>query len=330
MHIPSNKILKSNAVSRLNASENHRHVVLIYTAIITGMAALVTIVNYCLGLQIDQMGGLSNMGTKSLLSTIQSVLPMINTFVAMCLEIGFLAAMVRVTRGQYTSPQTLRLGFERFGLLLRASLLQFFIYAGACLIAVWVATQIYMISPFAQPALELVTPYAVEGVNTMELMMDDALVMQLMEAMIPMYVIFGVLYLALILPISYSFRMVNYLIIDKPGARAMALLSESRAMMRGHRMRLFKLDLSLWWWFILSVLVSVIAYGDVLLPMVGISLPGSETFQYFLFYFLFLTAQFAMTVFLRSRVEVTYAQVYEKLRPREQTGGVAIGNIFQM
>jgi len=124
--------------------------------------------------------------------------------------------------------------------------------------------------------------------------------------------------------------MVNYLIVDKPGISAMSALSESRRMMRGKRLRLFKLDMSLWWWYALAIALSVVAYGDVLLPMVGIILPFSETMGYFLFYFLFLAGQFAVNVFLMNRVEVTYAQVYEKLRPRESDGGAVLGNIFQM
>jgi len=330
MHIPSNKILKSNALHRVNTSENAGKVVLIYAGIITLMAVLVTVVNYCLGLQINDLGGLSNMGIKSVLSTIQSVLPMVQNAVIMCLNIGYLAAMMRVTREQYVSPQTLKLGFDRFWLLLRVSLFQFGIYMGAGMIAFWLASQIYMITPLSDPVVELLTPYLSESAFNMDFLLDEVVYGQLVNAMIPMFLLFGVLFAVIIIPVSYSFRMVNYLIVDKPGISAMSALSESRRMMRGKRLRLFKLDMSLWWWYALAIALSVVAYGDVLLPMVGIILPFSETMGYFLFYFLFLAGQFAVNVFLMNRVEVTYAQVYEKLRPRESDGGAVLGNIFQM
>ena len=330
MHIPSNKILKSNALHRVNTSENAGNVVLIYAGILTLMSALVTVVNYCLGLQINDLGGLSNMGTKSVLSTIQSVLPMVMNAITMCLNIGYLAAIMRITREQYVSPQTLKLGFDRFWLLLRVALFQFGIYMGAGMISFWLASQIYMITPLSDPVVALVTPYLSEASVNMDFLLDEVVYAQLVKAMIPMFILFGVLYCAIILPISYSFRMVNYLIVDKPGISAMSALSESRRMMRGKRLRLFKLDVSLWWWYALQLALTGVVYGDTLLPMLGVSLPFSETVSYFLFYFLSLAGQFALYVFLMNRVEVTYAQVYEKLRPRESDGGAVLGNIFQM
>ena len=124
--------------------------------------------------------------------------------------------------------------------------------------------------------------------------------------------------------------MVNLLIVDKPGMRARAILRESRKMMKGNKLRLFRLDLGLWWWYLLFALSSVLCYGDSLLPMVGIPLPMSEDAAYFLFYGLFLVAQFFLVWKLRSRVEVSYALFYDIIRPKEAENGVVLGNIFQM
>lgn len=334
MHIPSNKILKSNAVHRIHESLNAGKIVLIHTGIITAVAALVTVVNHCLGLQISQMGGLSNMTAKSLLSTVQSVLPMVQSALIMCLNLGYLAAVMRVSREQYVTPQTLKLGFDRFWLLLKTTVMQSCIYFGIVLLSAWIAAQVFMMTPFFDPLMELLTPYMSEttamDVNSMPFLQDEALYLQLVQTMIPMLVLFAVVYLVIYVPVSYSFRMVNYILVDKPGISAAAALRESRAMMRGKRMRLFKLDLSFWWWHLLGVGLSALCYGDVLLPMVGVTLPMNETVSFFLFYFLFLAGQFAMYVFLRNRVEVTYAQVYDKIRPREECGGAVLGNIFQM
>ena len=96
------------------------------------------------------------------------------------------------------------------------------------------------------------------------------------------------------------------------------------------RIRLLKLDVSLWWWYAISVGSTLLCYGDVLLPMAGITLPWSETVSYFLFYALFLIVQFAACWFLRNYIEVVYAQVYNALKPREKDTGVVLGNIFQM
>ena len=109
MTIPSFKILKKNASERVSAAEKSRKIVLIYAATVTVLALLVTVISYVLKLQIAQLGGLSNMGLRSVLSTIQSVLPMIQSLFVMSLELGYIAAMVRIARQQYASEHTLKL-----------------------------------------------------------------------------------------------------------------------------------------------------------------------------------------------------------------------------
>ena len=330
MTIPSFKILKKNASERVAAAENSKKIVLIYAGVITVLAALITVINYTLKLQIAQTGGLSNMGLRSMLSTIQSVLPMIQSFVVMCLELGYIAAMLRIARQQYASEHTLKLGFERFWMLLRWTLIQGFIYTLAGIAAFWISMQIYLITPLSNSAMEILTPYLGNLDAVLTMMQDPVFTEQIGTAMIPLFIMFGILYAVLFIPISYSLRMVKYIIIDKPGSSVVRAISESRKMTKGSRMRLFKLDVSLWWWYAISLFSSALCYGDVLLPMVGIQFPFSEDVGYFLFYALFLAVQFAACLFLRNQVEVVYAQVYNALKPREKETGVVLGNIFQM
>ena len=330
MRIPSNRVLKGDAVRRVAASENAGTVSLYYVGIITISAVLVTLINYCLGLQIAKTGGLSNMGLRSMLSTIQSILPMLQNVLAMCLQIGYLAAIVRIARRQYTSAQTLRLGFDRFWLLLRTQILQAFLYTSICMVAFWIAIQLFLLTPMSGTASALVEPAIAGGTVNLDILLEETLYNQLLRAMIPMFAIFAVLYAAFLIPVAYSLRMVNLLIVDKPGMRARAILRESRKMMKGNKFRLFRLDLGLWWWYLLFTLSSILCYGDSLLPMIGISLPMSEDAAYFLFYGLFLVVQFFLVWKLRSRVEVSYALFYDIIRPKEEENSVVLGNIFQM
>ena len=63
----------------------------------------------------------------------------------------------------------------------------------------------------------------------------------------------------------------------------------------------------------------------------GIELPFSEDFSYFLFYGLYWVAEYLIIAFLRPRVETAYALAYDSLRPKEEAPkGVVLGNIFQM
>lgn len=330
MAIPSNRVLKGDAARRVAASENAKQIVFLYIGILTLLTVLVTVVNYTLGLQISKTGGLSNMGLRSVLSTFQSVLPMLQSAVSMCLQIGYIAAMMRVSRRQYASAQTLKLGFDRFWLLLRVVLLQGCIYMAVCMACLWLSAQIFAFTPMADAAAEIMAPAIADGMLAMDLLLDEALYSQLLTAMLPMFVIFGALYLVLVIPIAYSFRMVSYIIVDKPGLMSGAVLKESRKMMKGNRFRLLQLDLGLWVWYLASFLISLIGYGDSLLPMLGIALPMGADAAFFLFYGISLAGQFAAFCFLRNRVEVAYVQFYDCIRPKEQENGVVLGNIFQM
>ncbi|MBR4990394.1 MAG: DUF975 family protein [Oscillospiraceae bacterium] len=330
MTIPSFKILKKNADERVAAAENSKKIVLIYVGAVTVLALLVTVVNYALKLQISQLGGLSNMGLRSVLSTVQSVLPMLQSVVTLCLQLGYMAAMLRVARQQYASEQTLKLGFDRFWVLLRYVILESCLYTLAGLAAFWIAVQVYLLTPLSRSAISMVTPEMADPNVIIELLQDPVFAGEITAAMLPLFVLFGILYTVLFVPINYSLRMGRYVLIDKPGQGAVFAMKESRNMMRGSRIRLFKLDVSLWWWYAISVISSLLCYGDVLLPMVGVELPFSADVSYFLFYGLFLVAQFLAAYFFGNYIQVVYAQVYNALKPREKDTGVVLGNIFQM
>ena len=324
--------IKKFAAQRLEQSPSQQQIVLIYAGLALGMTALMTVLNYVLGLQIDNYGGLSNLSKRTMLSTFQSMLPMAQSLITMCLNLGYLAAMLRIARGMYTSPQTLRLGFDRFWLLLRCSIFRGLILAGALLVAMYAGVLIFAVSPFSGPAMEIIGPL-VSQVSILDtgLVIDDATYNQLVVAMLPCFAICGILMLVLAAPVYYSYRMVDYVIIDKPAMGALMALRESKKMMRGNRMKLLKLDISIWWYYLASAAATVIGYGDMLLPMLGVELPMSETVGFFIFCGLYLLANFGILYFLRNRAEVCYALAYDAVKPEEkQDSGVVLGNIFQM
>ncbi len=332
MNIRGRKELKRFAAERLAGYETTKPIVLIYAGVTLGLTVAVTILNYVLGLQMDQLGGLRNMGLRTVLSTVQVVLPLVQSAVTMCISVGFLAAMLRVARGQYVSKNTLRLGFDRFWMLLRSALIQGLLYSSLVFLAVYVGLMLYMISPLSQNVVELLTPYLSElTVLDSQVVLEAEVYDRFAQMIWPAYLICGVILLVSVLPVLYTYRMVNYVIVDRPGLGAMGALRESKKMMRGNRLALLKLDISLWPYYLAQALASVVGYGDVILPMLGVTLPWSDTVSYYVFYALYLAVTFAIYYFLLARVEVTYALAYDAVKPEEkQENSVVLGNIFQM
>ena len=331
MNIRNISSMKQTAAQRLDQANQHRQIALIYAGITVGASALVTLANFLLDLRIDQTGGLANMGTRTILSTISTMLPLVLSAFLMCLDVGYIGAMLRISRGQYASPDSLRIGFDRFWTLLRYTIIQGAIFIGLMILSVYLAVQIFLLTPLAKPVMELLAPLAQAGPIDPVALVDSPIYDELIRNLIPVLVISGIVYLVLAIPVAYQYRMSYYVILDKPGRGALAAMRESKKMMRRNRFNLFRVDLSFWWFHGLCLLASLVCYGDSLLPMIGINLPFPETVSYFVFYFLYLAAQFGIYFYLRNQVEVTYALAYESLKPEEpRNNAVVLGNIFQM
>lgn len=332
MNIRNRKELVQFSRQRLENAPQSKTIAAIFAAVVIGLSLLSALLNYVLDLRIDQSGGLGNLGIRSVLSTVQTMLPLVQSAVVMCVELGFLASALRIARGQYVSPNTLRLGFDRFWVLLRFAILESIIITGMGFASVYFGTMLFMATPLSTPVIELLAPLA--GQNSLldpTVVIPDDLYSSVVHAMIPAFIICAVIFLVAAVPVLYRLRMSKYVIIDKPGLGAIAAMRQSRAMMRRNCLNLFKLDLRLWWYYAAIYAASVVCYGDVILPMLGIELPFSRDFSFFLFYALYWVLEFLLIYFLRTRVEVAYALAYDAVRPQEpESNGVVLGNIFQM
>lgn len=330
MDICNTSEIKAAALRRLTDAGQAKRIAAIYAGVTLGLSALVTILGLVLEAMMSGTTGLGGMGRRTILSSVQSMLPWVVGLITMCVELGYQAAMLRVARGQYASPQTLRLGFDRFWVLLRCILLEGVILFAIAFGGIYIATMLFMLTPFSGRVMEVLSP-VLENVTLLspEMVLDEALYDQLMQAMIPAFVMCAIVVAAAAIPVLYRLRMARFVIIDKPGIGALAALRESRKMMKGNCLRLVKLDMSLWQYYIGCVFASLLCYGDVLLPMMGVRFPWSDTVSYYLFFALYLAVQFAVYYFLRNQAEVAYSIAYDSIRPKEpKTEGVALGSIF--
>lgn len=329
MNIRDIRELKQTASVRLSAAPQAKNIALIYGIITVALSALVTVINYFAGTGMSNFGGLRNIGIRSFLSTIQTVAPMIQSLLLLALELGYLNAALRISRGQYASPHSLKMGLDRFWPVLRLSLIQGLLYLMILMLSVYLSVQIFLITPFSNDVLSIASGF-VDSADPMA-MVDEATYLAMAKGIIPLFPIWGIVFFLLFVPVFYQLRMTNYILIDNPGMPTPMILRESRRMMRHNGFRLFRLDISLWWYFLLSLLAAVAGYGDVLLPMVGITFPWSDTVGYFLFYGIYLVLQLVIVYFFLNHVSVTYALAYQSLCPeKKEDNSVVLGNIFQM
>ena len=326
MNIRHPKTVKSVARELLSRAGQLRQILLVYCGILLASCLVTTGLGQGLGSLMSRSGGLGNLGTRSLLSTLQTLLPMAHTLVLLVLDLGLLAAMLRISRGQFTSPQTLRTGLARFFPLLRLLLLQIPIYLALGLAMVYASMMVFFMTPLSNGVIELLTPMVNSGADPQQLVTmlttDDAALMAFLKAVAPMYGILLVLMAAVMIPVSYRLGVAQLVIVEDPRAGAFRALSESFRMPRRNCMAFFKLDLSFWWYYLASMLVNVLPFLDSVVPM-------SESAGWLL-YGLSLVLQIGLYYFFRPRLEVGRCLIYNAIRPKPQSTGQAIGNIFRM
>ena len=301
------------------ASRNPKRIILIHTAVSLGIMLLVAVLDYVLSGQIENTGGLSGLGTRSVLTTVQSILQMVQMAVLPFWEIGYLYAAMKMAVKEPAEPGTLLEGFRRFGPLFRIMLLKGLIFLVLGFVCTYVATQIFVMTPLSTPMLEAMAP-VLNDPTLMESAAGEEALMQVVDqalddAMLPLLIITGILLCLVYIPISYRLRLVNYSVLENPREGALVAFRRSFRLMRGNCLEMFLLDLSFWWYYLLQILINLVCYGDLILSLAGVSLPWSGELSFFLFYILALAGQFVLYFLARNKVEVTYVTAYHVLSP---------------
>ncbi len=323
MSIPSAKYLKKKASNRLQSGNDPKKVVLVYAGIVALSSLVVTVVQDLLDSQISQTGGIQNIGTRSMLTTADTVLTIAQLLLVMCLTLGYTGSMLRIARGQYASPKTLKAGGERIWVLLRTRLLQMLIMTAAAFALCFLVINVCLLTPLSNRVIAVMGTVSAE-----ELLSNGLALIALYSAMLPIMLIYLVALVPLLWYFSCTYRMVDYLLIDRPQLGAFGVLRESRRMMQGNMKMMLRVDLSFWWYYLLQALVSMLVYLNMVLAPFAIGLPPEVL--YWGTVVLYLAADFALRYFFSNKVAVTYALFYDSLCPKQEQSGAVLGNIFQM
>lgn len=309
MNITNRKGLKLEAKKALaNAQYDPKKLILIHTGASIALSLILALVDYLLNLGIDETGGLSGVGMRSVLESIQSVLMIAQLAAAMFWQIGYIYVAQKISKGQTALPGDLLQGFRQFGPVLRLQLITSLMYTGICFGCVYLGSILFTLTPWSAPVMD-----------AYEIGTEEALLAAMDQVMLPMMGIMGVVMLVLMVPYYYRLRQAQYVLMENPAAGAMAAIRTSRALMQGRRMELFKLDLSFWWFYSLEMLTLFVADGELLLAMFGVTLPWSSNVSYYIFLVLCYLCTLVLYWWRGNEVQVTYARAYESLKPWELT-----------
>ena len=321
MGISDRQYLNQQAHSALeSASYDPKKLVLIHTAAASVVTLLTAALSFLIQDGISGTGGLGGIGLRTMLETVSSVLQNMTNIVLPFWSFGYLVFILKVLRRQQIGPATLLEGFHHLFPILRLLLIRGLLYAAIALLCLYPSVILFSLTPLAQPLEALMEP--IINLTTeaeIAMYMDDTMVSAMTEALIPMLVIYAVLYLAICIPISYRLRFADYVLLDNPSAGALYALRASAKLLHKNCLDLFKLDMSFWWYYLAEAALLLLCYGDALLPQLGVTLPISATTAFFLFYVLYFIGQLIFYWHARNQVEATYAAAYEALLPNGET-----------
>ncbi len=322
MDICDRKELKAAAAQALTCAPNNKKILLIWAGVNTVLPLLVSVISLILNSQISNTGGLSGIGLRSVLSTVQSALSLSISLLLPFWTIGYTAAALCFARKQPVGPATLLEGFRRFGTVLGVTLLKALIFVAVSIPCFYAGIFVLSLTPLADPVYSILS-------NSEQLLLsgtlDETVLQSAAEAMMPMFLVCAAICCLVLIPVAYRLRLTELRVIDSPRCGALYAIHESRQLMRRNCVHLFLLDLSFWWFYLLEFLLTVLCYGDTLLPSLGISLPFSDDVAYFVFYIAGLLGQLLLLYCFGNKVHTTYALFYDALRtPPKEASAISL------
>lgn len=315
MAIGNRRALKESALQTLqHPTGDPRRLILLFTGIHAVLVLVIALADMLLEQQISGTGGLGGLGTRSVLQTVQQILTLLNSILPTFWSMGYLYAMLKLSRQEKTTDADLLQGFRCFAPVLRLTVLQTLLFSLVSGLLIFVIVSLLSFSPLAMPVYQVMLPLVDTQTGNMDpSMLDEAAMAAVMDAATPLALVSTGLAVLLMLPLIYKFRLASYYLMDAPEYGAVAAMLRSTRAMKNRRLQLFALDVSFWWYYLVESLTLAVPYLSLLLPVLGIELPFSDAVAAVVFLAVTLALQLVLYILARNQVTMTYVKAYEVL-----------------
>lgn len=305
------KSVKASAAGLLaQADHDPQKLSLFYAGVTTGFSLICTLLSFLLGLAADRATGLSGLAMRSMLESGQMVLSLASTVLLPFWQMGFLYTAFCYSKQRRVDNHSLLEGFRRWGAVLRLNILLAIVFTGLIMVCSYIAIMIFTLSPLSDTmAAELETMLNTTTATTM----TPEMLMTLAPHMDWLFVILFAVLVIVGLPFYYRYRLSEFALLDDAKGALMAI-RQSKRLSWNNRMGLFKLDLSFWWFYLGQIAISLIAYGDALLPALGLHLPFGENGAFWVFYLVSMGLQFFITYRYALYYQTSVALYYNRLK----------------
>lgn len=321
--IYSGEIKKQAKTALLEHQTDYRKLVLQHAGVSSALMLILSLVGLWINRSIADTQGLDGVGTAAALQSMYTVILLAANVLLPFWQAGILYTSIRVVRRQNTEFSMLTQGFRRampltgfYAMLL----LIFFGIAMACLNLLIVPFMCVPVPEELQSAMEMLD---YTDIAQMEAFYAEYYG-EMKRYSMPLVIVFACVYGLIAAPLLYRFRMCNYLLMEDERAGVMASFGISSRMTRGERKNLFLLDLSFWWYHLLTVLISLIIYVPDLLNAAGINLPVSYETANLLAYIVYIICYLVFIGLAGAHYQVSMTCAYEKLRVSQENETVNV------
>ena len=293
-----------------------RKLLLIYCGVIAVLTLGVPALDLFLSDQIGTTGGLAGMRLRTVLQTIREILNLVNQFFGYFWSAGFVVAMMAMVLGREPQTRDLTGGFRRFFRVLGHIAFEFLFVVTLMVAAVNLAAMLFSMSPQGGALVRELTAITSDpNLLTAEGMLNvDLIPMDLLAAITqPMLTITMVIFLPVYIWLSYGFRLSLYLLLDGTAPSAFQARFLSLRLMRGHKWSMLKLDLSWWYYYLLTVLIGVVGYLDLIMGLLGIPLPMDETVMFFATMAAYCVLITALCLWKKCQMDASYVLAFEAI-----------------
>lgn len=303
--------LKSRAGLSLAACPTDpRRLTLLHVGVTAAASLLTVLLELLTTALMADAGGLDGLSKRAILSTVSTFFTFAVTVSMPFWSFGYTYTAMQLSRQESAAPGSLFRGFRRIGAILGSLILQSLLYTLVITLCLNLASTAWMMTPAGLTILE----------NAEQIMSatDPAQLAQYMELMIPVYILAAVVALIPCLFLFYRLRLLPYGIMDGKGA--FRSLIESFRLMKGRVWAYAKLDLHFWWYYLLQLLCAGLAWLDIGLSALGVTLPGEPQVWALVCYIGCCAGQLLLAWYFQTEIAVTYASAYDEIL---QAGPVA-------
>lgn len=256
MVIQNYRDIKARAAKTLSYTPwDVKKIVLVFSLAALCVSPLLTAINALLLAAGENAQGLSGLGVYSMLETVSSLLITAWMVFDMFWMPGILYCALQLLREQNPWPKGLLRGFTKWVSILKYNILvALFIFA----LVMFISPVVSILSlPFMGQFQEILLAVPETETDIMAYI-ETIPTQELAQAVMPMMIMMFVAIFAVLIPLSYRARLVSLLLLDEERLGVRDAFRYSFRLTKGSCIQLFRMDLSFWWYYLLTVAVGVL------------------------------------------------------------------------